>query len=176
MSFKLGTDSYIGDNTVVKYWKNVPESESTVHVGNYCSIAGDVRFFVDGNHNYNYASTFPFYELGTHTGQKSCWGKGAPKVGHDVWIGEGCLILSGVTIGNGAVVCARSVVTKDVPPYAIVAGNPGVVKKYRFDDETIQALLDSEWWNLPRNVVYSKLVPVQSDVKAWIEACIKARM
>lgn len=67
-------------------------------------------------------------------------------IGNDVWIGEGVLLKRGVTIGNGAVIAARSVVTKDVPPYAIVAGSPAVIKKYRFSDDLIQNLLASEWW------------------------------
>ena len=172
----MGIDSYIGRGTKVKYWNNVPQSESVVRIGNYCSIAGEVYFFVDGNHSYHHASTFPFYEIKKiETGEKNGWGKGAPKIGHDVWIGEKSMIMSGVTIGTGAVVGAGSVVTKDVPPYAVVAGNPAVVKKYRFDKETIQKLLQSEWWNLPRETVYTELVPVQEDVHAWIDACMTYR-
>ena len=71
-------------------------------------------------------------------------------IGNDVWIGSGAMILSGVTIGDGAVVAARAVVTKDVPPYAIVAGNPARLVRYRFDEATIAALLEAAWWELPR--------------------------
>lgn len=69
-------------------------------------------------------------------------------IGHDVWIAEGCIIKEGVTIGTGAVIGMGSVVTKDIPPYGIAVGNPARVIRYRFDEKTIQDLLESEWWNL----------------------------
>jgi virginiamycin A acetyltransferase len=80
------------------------------------------------------------------------------------------MILSGVTIGNGAVIAARSVVTRDVPPYAIVAGNPARLIRLRFDEATVAALLASEWWNLPRDRVV-QLLPVlmAGDVAAFVE-------
>ena len=70
-------------------------------------------------------------------------------IGNDVWIGSGAMILSGVTISDGAVIAARAVVTKDVPPYAIVAGNPALLVRYRFNEATIAALLETAWWELP---------------------------
>lgn len=175
MSFALGIDSYVGDNTKVKYWEHVAAEESVVTVGNYCSIASDVIFFADGNHRLDHASTYPFWERNDiRTGTKTGCGKGAPKIGHDTWIGERCMIMSGVSVGTGAAVCAGSVVTKDVPPYAIAAGNPAVIKKYRFDAPVIDQLLRSEWWNLPKDVVYEQLAPVQGDVRAWIDAAERA--
>lgn len=75
--------------------------------------------------------------------------KGAIEIGHDVWIGTNAIILSGVTIGTGAIVGAGSLVAKDVPPYAIVAGNPAKVLRFRFSDELIAKLLQSQWWCLP---------------------------
>ena len=69
------------------------------------------------------------------------------KIGNDVWIGRGAFIKGGVTIGDGAVIAAHAVVTKDVPPYAIVCGVPAKIIKYRFDCETIKELLDLKWWN-----------------------------
>jgi len=73
--------------------------------------------------------------------------KGNIRIGNDVWIATEAIVMSGVTIGDGAVIGARTVITKDVPPYSIVVGNPGSVVKKRFDDSTIQKLLDIEWWN-----------------------------
>jgi virginiamycin A acetyltransferase len=169
MSLHLGTDTYHGDNVVVHYWHSVPHNESIVHVGNYCSIANGVEFFADGNHHIGHASSYPFYDKHqAPNSHKNAWGKGAPKVGHDVWIGTGAKILNGVSIGTGAVIGAFSVVTKDVPPYAVAAGNPASVRKYRFDHETIQALLRTQWWDLPRDAIFAHLVPVQNDVHAWI--------
>ena len=74
-------------------------------------------------------------------------------IGHDVWLGSGAIVLSGVTIGHGAVVAAHAVVTRDVPPYAIVGGNPAKVIRYRFDEETVAALLEAPWWDLPRDKI-----------------------
>jgi len=74
-------------------------------------------------------------------------------IGNDVWVGESSMIMGGVKIGDGAVIAARSVVTKNVPPYAIVAGVPAKVVKYRFDEETINRLLDIKWWDLPEQVI-----------------------
>ncbi|TIX41061.1 MAG: CatB-related O-acetyltransferase, partial [Mesorhizobium sp.] len=74
---------------------------------------------------------------------------GPIKLGHDVWIGTDAIVLSGVTIGDGAVIAARSVVARDVPPYAIVGGNPARIIKYRFPDPTIAAMQKIRWWDWP---------------------------
>ena len=84
-------------------------------------------------------------------------------IGHDVWLGSGAMILSGVTIGHGAAVAARAVVTKDVPPYAIVGGNPARVIRARFDAATVAALLDVAWWDLPDTEVAGLIPLLQSD-------------
>lgn len=173
MSLSLGRCTYVGSGTKVEYFGHVDESQSVVCIGNYCSIARNVTFFVDGNHHMDHASTYPFWEFrGIHTGVRNGWGKGAPRVGSDAWIGEGCMIMSGVRIGHGAVVCAGSVVTKDVQPYAIVAGNPALLKRYRFASSIAQGLLQSEWWDLPSEFVDAKLVPVQDDVTEWLQRAL----
>jgi virginiamycin A acetyltransferase len=133
-------------------------------IGPYCSIASEVDIIIAGDHRSDYVSTYPFYGL------PNIWpefaqandhgvGKGDVVIGADVWIGRGATILSGVTIGYGAVVAAKAVVTKTVPPYAIVAGNPARIVKYRFDNPTIEALLASRWWDLDRNEILA-LVPL----------------
>ena len=100
-------------------------------VGSCCSIGGYVTFLGGGNHSFKFLSSFPFarHVYGLSTGSDS---RGGIEVGDDVWIADGVLVLSGVRIGQGAVIAARSVVTKDVPPYAIWMGSG--VKKYRFDE------------------------------------------
>jgi lipopolysaccharide biosynthesis protein len=85
--------------------------------------------------------------------------RGDVVIGHDVWLGSGCMILSGVTVGHGAVVAARAVVTRDVPPYAIVAGNPARVVRHRFDAATVAALVAAAWWDRPHDTV-TRLVPL----------------
>ena len=78
-------------------------------------------------------------------------------IGHDVWIGYGAIIMDGVTVGTGAIVGAAAVVTKDVPPYAIVAGVPARIIRYRFDENTIKRLLESRWWDFPEDFIATKL-------------------
>lgn len=121
-------------------------------VGSFCSIAANVSIG-GGAHDLNAVSTSPVFNKG-HNILKRNFAEieFAPfkttKIGNDVWIGSRALVLQGVTIGDGAVVGAGAVVTKDVEPYTIVAGNPARVIRKRFDDETISRLLASKWWNM----------------------------
>jgi acetyltransferase-like isoleucine patch superfamily enzyme len=114
--------------------------DTKLQIGNYCSISPGVRFLLGGEHQIDSISTFPFkvkcfgydYEAGS---------KGDIVVGDDVWIGTNAIICSGVKIGQGAIVAAGAVITKDVPPYSIVAGIPAKVIKYRFNQDIIDKLL-----------------------------------
>jgi len=110
-------------------------------VGNFVSIAEDVLFILGGNHNINTFSTYPFKVM-LLGAEREAWSKGPTVVEDDVWIGARATILSGVRIGRGAIVGAGSVVAKDVPPYAIVVGNPARVIRYRFDQDKINMLLN----------------------------------
>jgi len=119
-----------------------PES---IEIGKFCSLADGVTIYSGGEHNYNWVSTYNFFpRLSNKICSKS---KGKVKIGNDVWIADGALILSGVTIEDGAVIGARAVVSKDVAPYEIVAGNPARHIRYRFDAETIQELSEIKWWD-----------------------------
>lgn len=110
-----------------------------LEIGSLCSIGDDVKFMLGGNHDYHYLTTYPFkVKLGLLENEASS--KGAITVEDDVWIGNNCTILSGVTIGKGAVIGTGSVVTKDIPSYAIAAGNPAKVMRYRFSDNLIYLL------------------------------------
>lgn len=109
-------------------------------IGNFVSIAEDVRFILGGNHSYEGFSSFPFKHFYWDQSKPEAVTKGPIVVQDDVWIGYGTLVLSGVTIGQGAVIAAGSVITKDVPPYSIVGGNPARVIKYRFEPEVIDKL------------------------------------
>ncbi len=122
-------------------------------IGKFCALARGVKFIMNGaNHQMDGFSTYPFYIFG------GGWEKAAPAqenmphegntvVGNDVWIGYDSLIMPGVTIGDGAIIASRSVVTADVPAYAIVGGNPANVIRKRFPDDTIAHLSDLAWWD-----------------------------
>lgn len=118
-------------------------------IGKFCSIAAGVTIMVGGEHRPDWVTTYPF----SYVWPVAADIPGHPKtkgdvvIGNDVWVGREAFILSGVTIGHGAVVGARAVVAKDVPPYAIVVGNPARVIRYRFDPEIIQKLLEISWWD-----------------------------
>jgi acetyltransferase-like isoleucine patch superfamily enzyme len=124
---------------------------ATLKIGKFCSIGGDVKIMLGSEHRIDWISTYPFNILFEEA--KNIPGHPATKgdviIDNDVWIGEGAFILSGIHIENGAVIAARSVVTKDVEPYTIVGGNPARPLRKRFDNETIEKLLEIEWWNWP---------------------------
>jgi virginiamycin A acetyltransferase len=141
----------------------------SIVVGKYCSIAR-CTFMPDGNHNPSFASTYPFAELGFNSmAPHNELAKDVPVVGNDVWIGERAVIYSGVTIGDGAVVAGDAVVAKSVPPYAIVAGNPARVVRYRFTDDVVERFLAVKWWDLPDRFVADELAPHLADPVAFLE-------
>ncbi len=120
-------------------------------IGKFCAIASETRFIMTGDHKLDGFSTYPFPIFGR--GWEGAFTmddfpmKGDIIVGNDVWFGYNTLIMPGVTIGDGAIIGAGALVKKDVPPYSIVAGNPGKVVKKRFDDATIERLLNLAWWD-----------------------------
>ena len=122
-------------------------------IGKFCAIAKNVKFIMNGaNHKISGFSTYPFYIFGNGwervTPEPSELPfKGDTVIGNDVWIGYETVIMPGVKIGDGAIVAAKSVVTKDVKPYTIVGGNPAQVIRQRFSDEIINVLLEIAWWN-----------------------------
>lgn len=121
-----------------------------LHIGKYCSLANDIKFVINLNHDYlkvntGYLNTNIIEYLNKYDFKIKR--KGQILIQNDVWIGKGAMILPSVTIHNGSVIGAGSVVTKDVPPYSIVAGNPAKVIKYRFDKNIIEKLLSIKWWD-----------------------------
>lgn len=153
---------------------NVPRGDdgTTLRVGRYCSFASGVTILTGCNHQASWVSTYPFQNI--FRDRRSLpfpsWSRGDVVIGHDVWVGVDALILSGVTIGNGAIIGARSVVTRDVPPYAIVVGAPARIAKYRFDLATIQALQEIAWWNWPLEQVQEAApLLMSSDLEAFVQ-------
>jgi acetyltransferase-like isoleucine patch superfamily enzyme len=164
----------IGDWSYGRPKVRFSESGSKLSIGRYCSIADGVEIMVGGNHNLGFATSYPFGAMpdlwpeakGTHGFHTS---NGDVVIGNDVWLGSQCLILSGVTIGDGAAVAARAVVTKDVPPYAIVGGNPARLIRRRFDDATVARLQATRWWDLPRERIAALIPLLQSgDVAGFL--------
>ena len=120
-------------------------------IGKFCSIAAQVTFIMNGgNHRTDWLTNYPFpvFGQGWETAMPDDWPhKGDTVIGNDVWIGYGATLMPGVQVGDGAIIAAQSVVTKAVPPYAVVGGNPATLLRYRFDPATIAALLDLQWWH-----------------------------
>ncbi|MFH1021256.1 MAG: DapH/DapD/GlmU-related protein [Pseudomonadota bacterium] len=144
---------------------------AALRIGAFCSIADGVQIFLGGEHRLDWVSTYPFSVLWEKGKQISGHPdtKGDVIIGNDVWIGREAVILSGVTIGDGAVIGARAVITKDVPPYAIVAGNPARLIRKRFSDEVIQQLLALKWWAWPDEEIGRMLPSILSaDVEAFL--------
>ena len=136
-------------------------------IGKFCSIAKGIEFVMNGaNHMLDCYSAYPFEVIDEFKGLSRPFGSRANRgdtiVGNDVWFGQNVTVLPGVHIGDGAIIGANSVVSRDVPPYSVVAGNPAVVRKYRFDDETIELLLELKWWDKDIEEI-KRLIPLLSS-------------
>lgn len=150
-------------------------NDDRLQIGKFCSIACGAKFiFTSANHTMNSLSTYPFplfYEEWDIPVSEitTAWDKkGDIVIGNDVWIGYEAIILSGVHIGNGAVVGARAVVTKDVAPYTIVGGVPAGTLRKRFDEKTIERLEALKWWDLPYEKIRSMLPAIRSGaIEEW---------
>ena len=119
---------------------------NTITIGKYCSIAENVIFDGGQDHDITKISTYPFHMWGLTENNNVC--AGDINIGNDVWIGADCIIRSGVNIGDGAVIGARSIISHDIEPYSLVVGNGRVIRK-RFTDEQITGLLCLKWWDFP---------------------------
>lgn len=161
----LGDRYTIGDHTYGNPSVVSLDEGTSLKIGKYCSIAGNVVIFLGSEHRTDWISTYPFpiflEEGRSIKGHPST--KGDVIIGNDVWIGFNVIIISGVTIGDGAAIGAGSVVAKEVPPYAIVSGNPARIVRYRFNEETIQKLLQIRWWDWPDEKVKENIHLICSD-------------
>lgn len=152
---------------------------SHLEIGQFSSFAFGTHVLLGGEHRADYVTTYRFssypefaaWDLDRSSVQETATTKGGVRIGSDVWIGTQGLVLSGVTIGHGAIIGAGSVVRQDVPPYAVVAGNPGRVAGFRFPPEQIAALLRIAWWDWPLERIQSEVGQLLSgDVEGFIAA------
>ena len=143
-----------------------------VLIGRYCSIAHRVTFEIGQNHDYSCVTTFPFDDFAINDPLDQNHAFKANKyqiiIGNDVWIGCDVTIMGGVRIGNGAVIGAGAVVAKDVPPYAVVVGNPAQVIKYRFEPKVIHRLQKIKWWYWPEEEIKVKY-PLMKNVERFLQ-------
>jgi len=165
----IGDYTYI-DNTHGQTKILCFKQSETVVIGKFCSIASNVRIFGGGEHNINLISTYPLKKFFQSYGvDPNVISKGPTIIGNDVWIGMNSIILSGVSIGDGAIIGAGSVVTKDVLPYAIVAGNPAKLIRHRFNEKQIEKLLQIQWWNWPLEKIIANIDCFYGKPKTFIE-------
>ncbi|MGI6110440.1 MAG: CatB-related O-acetyltransferase [Eubacteriaceae bacterium] len=146
-----------------------PVNHDRLVIGKFCSIACGAKFlFTSANHTMRSLSTYTFpiffdeWGLDVQNITEAWDNKGDIVIGNDVWIGYEAVILSGVTIGDGAIIGTRAVVTKDVPPYTIVGGVPAKPIRKRFDEETIVRLLALHWWDWDKNTIARNLPAIQA--------------
>jgi acetyltransferase-like isoleucine patch superfamily enzyme len=136
---------------------------ASLSIGKFCSFAADTSVFLGGEHDTMHVTTYPLsYFLGGKDRYAHSRSKGNVAIGNDVWVGRGATILSGVSIADGAVIGAESLVASDVPAYSIVAGNPARLVKKRFSEETISELLRIAWWDWPEAKIRAEMTRLQS--------------
>ena len=161
-------------NDPVNFEKNnvlyhYPINHDKLIIGKFCSIACGARFIFNcANHTLNSLSTYTFplffeeWDLNVKDISSAWDNKGDITIGNDVWIGYEAVIMSGVTIGDGAIIGTRALVTKDVPPYTIVGGVHAKPIRKRFDDKTIEKLLQIKWWGWPKEKIEKNIKAIQS--------------
>lgn len=159
-------DPTLFENNNVLY--HYPINHDKLQIGKFCSIACGAKFlFNSANHTLSSLSTYPFPLFFDEWGLEkkdvtNAWdNKGDIVIGNDVWIGYKAVVLAGVTIGDGAIIGTRAVVTKNVPPYTIVGGVPAKPIKKRFSEETISALLEIQWWNWSKERIARNIGAIQ---------------
>ena len=174
-NISIGDYTYYDDNVAAAEFErnnvlfNYPEFGDKLIIGKFCQIAQNVKFIMGAaNHRLSSVTTYPFNVFGglwqenTPPHLKQLPHKGDTIIGNDVWIGRESVIMPGVKIGDGSIIAAYSIVTKDVEPYSVVGGNPAKFIKKRFDNELIKLLLKTKWWDFsPEKLV--EILPILCD-------------
>ena len=156
-NYTYGTINIVSSNNISK-----------VKIGHFCSIADNVKFIINNDHPTDHISTYPFKARIFHNEQEAL-SRGDIIVQDDVWIGINATIMAGVIIGQGAIVAAGAVITRDVPPYAIVGGVPGRIIKYRFEQEVIDKLIMIDYSKIDEKFVLEHLETLYKSVDKNIE-------
>lgn len=174
LGFDIGDYSYGGP--VIRWWGE----DAKLSIGRYCSIAANVKIYLGGNHRHDWVTSYPFPSSPMNENWPNVSNRGLPtlpatngdvRIGHDVWIGDDVSIFSGITVGDGVVIAAKSVVTKDIPPYAIVGGHPAKIISYRFPEDVVKEMMEIKWWNWAPEKV-NEYVPLlcSPNLQAFIKA------
>ena len=168
----LAANVTVGRHTygITKHTVSMQSAEAPLNVGSFCSIAGQVVIMCSGNHSMDCATSFPVHmQLLKRPSPVDNGGRRAGvNIGNDVWVGFRATILPGVSIGHGAVVGAGAVVTRDVPPYAIVAGNPARIIRFRFADEIVSKLLAIRWWEWDDNKIKQEADTLTGPIEIFV--------
>jgi acetyltransferase-like isoleucine patch superfamily enzyme len=176
----VGKHTYGMEHVKIRRWPEMKQHYNLV-IGHFCSIADDLEIYLGGNHYTQLVSSFPFGIVGkqsfpnatkieSNPNLNGSYCKGDVIIGSDVWIGSHVTIMSGVKIGHGAVIAANSHIVKDVPPYAMVGGNPARVIKYRFTEAQIEKLLNIKWWDWDDEKINENLEYILSpNIDTFIE-------
>jgi acetyltransferase-like isoleucine patch superfamily enzyme len=162
-------ESYVVDFCIRQYGDM--RTGGKVYVGKYSSLSDGIYFVVgQANHKMDGPTTFPPRMAGYRASAQEVFHKkdGNIVIGNDVWIGRGATLLGDVRVGDGAIIGANSVVTKDVPPYAVVAGNPARIIRYRFSPEIIARFLKVKWWDLGPKFIEQLYRHSYDDVEGWL--------
>ena len=168
----IDVGSYINEITVqsnIDY--DIPGGRHCIAIGKACALSSGITFLIDRNHDYGSVvqGNPGFLPKSMQVQRKGIKRKGSIILQNDVWIGNGATILSGVTLHNGCAVGANAVVAKDVPPYAIVAGNPAQIVRYRFDEKTILGLQEIAWWDWSEEVQVARIKDFALPPKEFVE-------
>lgn len=188
-NIEIGDYTYYDDDTDPTGFErnnvlfNYPEFGDRLIIGKFCALAQGTTFIMgSANHRTGSASTYPFNVFGgawteaTPDHMSQLPRKGDTVVGNDVWLGRECVVMPGVKIGDGAIVAAYSVVTRDVAPYTVAGGNPARFIKNRFDEELTGLLLRLKWWDLPPEELVAWLPILCDENPEKLRSALKSRL
>ncbi len=162
----IGRWTYVDPHSRAHIWTK----NDKISIGKFCSIAGDVKIIAGGNHDHNSrVSTYPFKSKLTGLNLVESGNKGPVVIGNDVWIGIGATILSGVKIGDGSIIGAQAVISRDVPPYSIAVGNPAKIVRQRFESDIIEKLLQIKWWDWDDDLIKERMGDFYLDAEAFVK-------